>query len=205
MSRLFWSLFAKRYAAGPVADEAAYAHKLALTTRYLDPSMRLLEVGCGTGTTALYHAPRVAHVTGVDYARPMVEIATAKAEAAGIGNVTFRQGRVEDLAPPPEGPYDMALALSLLHLLPDPRAGLRKLVGLLRPGGYVVSSTVCIGEMGGAVARLLPLAGRTGLIPRVAPLTRDGVRRMHEELGLTVVEEFRQESEPVIFLIARVP
>ena len=204
MSRLFWTLFAKRYAASPVTDEAAYAHKLALTTRYLEPSMRLLEVGSGTGTTALYHAPRVSHVTGVDYAGAMVEIARAKALEAGTGNVTFRQGRVETIALPDEGPYDMALALSLLHLLPDPGAGLRKLVSLVRPGGYVVSSTVCIGEMGGLLPRLLPVAGRTGLIPRVSPLTRDGLRTMHEDMGLTVLEDFRQKSEPVVFLIARV-
>ena len=205
MSRLFWTLFARRYAASPVADPAAYAQKLALTTRYLDASMRLLEVGCGTGSTALYHAPRVARVDGVDYAGRMVEIAREKAAEAGIGNAHFRRAGLDELRLPEDGPYDMALALSLMHLLPDPEAGLRKLVSLVRPGGHVVSSTVCIGEMPGWVPRLLPLAGRTGLIPRVSPLTRDGMRAMHEAMGLTVVEDFRQKSEPVVFLIARVP
>ena len=205
MSRLFWTLFARPYAAKPVSDDAAYRRKLDLTARYLRPDMRLLEVGCGTGSTALHHAPSVARIDAVDYAQAMVDIARSKAGAAGIGNVTFAKARLDEVVPPPEGPWDMALALSVLHLLPDPEAGLDRLRALVRPGGHVVSSTVCIGEMGGAVARLLPLAGRTGLIPRVAPLTRDGVVAMHARLGLEVVEDYRQESEPVIFVIARVP
>ena len=205
MSRLFWTLFARPYAAKPVSDDAAYRRKLDLTARYLRPDMRLLEVGCGTGSTALHHAPSVARIDAVDYAQAMVDIARSKARAAGIANVTFAKARLDEVVPPPEGSWDMALALSVLHLLPDPEAGLDRLRTLVRPGGHVVSSTVCIGEMGGAVARLLPLAGRTGLIPRVAPLTRDGVVAMHARLGLEVVEDYRQESEPVIFVIARVP
>ena len=53
----FWDRHAKGYAKRPVPDEAAYQRKLKMTQDYLTPDMEVLELGCGTGTTALIHAP----------------------------------------------------------------------------------------------------------------------------------------------------
>ena len=58
----FWDRHAERYAKSPVADEASYQKKLQVTREYLRPDMEILEFGCGTGSTAITHAPYVKHI-----------------------------------------------------------------------------------------------------------------------------------------------
>ena len=48
----FWNRIAKKYAASPISDEAAYKHKLELTQARMTPETEALEFGCGTGGTA---------------------------------------------------------------------------------------------------------------------------------------------------------
>ncbi len=60
----FWDRIAERYAKQPIADEAAYQKKLQVTRDYFRPDMAVLEFGCGTGSTAIAHAPYVKHVLG---------------------------------------------------------------------------------------------------------------------------------------------
>lgn len=55
----FWDRTADKYAATPIADEASYQVKLAETRRRMRSDMNVLEFGCGTGSTALLHAPHV--------------------------------------------------------------------------------------------------------------------------------------------------
>jgi cyclopropane fatty-acyl-phospholipid synthase-like methyltransferase len=65
-SPLLWNWVAKGYAKSPVADEAAYQKKLAATREHFRPDMDVMEFGCGTGTTAVSHAPHVRHIYGYD-------------------------------------------------------------------------------------------------------------------------------------------
>ncbi|MGN6486541.1 MAG: SAM-dependent methyltransferase, partial [Devosia sp.] len=62
----FWDKMAARYAAHPLAEESASQRKLRETRARLRPDMDLLELGCGTGSTALVHAPHVRHRRAVD-------------------------------------------------------------------------------------------------------------------------------------------
>ena len=85
----FWNKRADNYAKRPVSDEATYEKKLDITREYFRPDMEVLELGCGTGSTALAHAPYVKHILATDLSTRMIEIARDKAKAAGIDNVTF--------------------------------------------------------------------------------------------------------------------
>ena len=58
----FWDKIADRYSKSPVADEESYQRKLQVTREYLRPDMKVLEFGCGTGSTAITHAPFVNHI-----------------------------------------------------------------------------------------------------------------------------------------------
>ena len=55
----FWNWTAERYSRQAIADEASYRKKLEITQKYLTPEMRVVEFGCGTGSTAVEHAPKV--------------------------------------------------------------------------------------------------------------------------------------------------
>ena len=84
---------AVKYAAQPIADEAAYQCKLAKTQEYLRPNMEVLEIGCGTGGTAIIHAPFVAHIRAVDISKEMIAISQSKAAEAGVAEAGFEQGQ----------------------------------------------------------------------------------------------------------------
>ena len=87
-SAKFWNKVAAGYSRQPIADEAAYQKKLQVTREYLHPSMDVLEFGCGTGSTAIAHAP-YEHIQAIDFSSNMIEIAQAKADAQNIQNITF--------------------------------------------------------------------------------------------------------------------
>ncbi|MFT4623511.1 MAG: 2-polyprenyl-3-methyl-5-hydroxy-6-metoxy-1,4-benzoquinol methylase [Myxococcota bacterium] len=181
MSVFFWNAFAGRYARQPIANPEAYETKLAATRALLTPSSAVLEFGCGTGSTALLHAPKVSSILALDTSPRMIDIATAKAAAAGIDNVRFGVGTVFDADP---GPYDVVLALNVLHLVPDLAATVRRCHALLKPGGALVASTACI--TGGWEPWLLPLPGALGLLPRVRFFSTEALVQAHVDAGLTV-------------------
>lgn len=96
---------------------------------------RALDLGCGTGTNALYLARRGWRAVGVDFAGPAVAAARRKAGAAGLA-VEFHQAdvtRLDFLQPP----FDLALDMGCFHSIaaggrPAYIAGLAR---LMRPGG----------------------------------------------------------------------
>ena len=74
----YWDKAAQKYAAKKIANPAAYAATLAATRSFLKPGDTVLEMGCGTGGTAITLSERVAHVTGTDISREMIRIAQGK-------------------------------------------------------------------------------------------------------------------------------
>lgn len=196
----FWNFIAPRYARQPIADEASYRHKLDLTRSYLAPDMRVLEFGCGTGSTALLHAPHVAAITGIDYSPRMIEIARGKTEDAP--NVTFEVSTIEEWEAP-DASYDVVMGMSILHLVADHRAVIAKVGRLLKPGGLFVSSTACIGDMTGIAPMLMPLVGALRLVPRVRSLTVDGLEQDLRTVGYKIEERWQPAPSKAVFFIAR--
>ena len=97
---------------------------------------KLLEVPVGTGVLSMpvYRELPKADITCLDYSADMMNAAKARAEAAGIGNVTFRQGDVGAL-PFADGSFDIVLSLNGFHAFPDKEAAYRETFRVLKPGG----------------------------------------------------------------------
>jgi len=202
----FWNFMARGYARRPVKDAEAYQHKLDVTAGLLTPQDRVLEIGCGTGTTALIHAPRVSHIDGIDFSSEMIAIAREKAEAQNAANVSFEVSSIEDWPLPKTGNgYDAVLAMSILHLVADLDGTLAWIDRALRPGGLFVSSTVCIGEMGGMVRFVLPPLGAIGVLPKILPLTKDGLTERLKARGFAVENVWHPEKGAAVFIVARKP
>jgi ubiquinone/menaquinone biosynthesis C-methylase UbiE len=202
----FWDRTAERYAATPIAYEAAYQTKLDATQRLLRPDMELFEFGCGTGSTALIHAPHVHHIRAVDFSPRMIEIAEAKARKAGIENVSFEQGAIEtvDLA---AQSLDMVLALSVLHLLRNKEAAIAKVFAALRPGGYFVSSTACVREMVPALSLITPITNRfnLGLLPYLDMMNSGQLLGAITNAGFAIEHQWQPHRKAALFVIARKP
>ncbi len=203
-SRLFWNLIAKSYAQKPVEDEASYQRKLRETQALLHKGMDVLEVGCGSGSTALTHAPFVRHIRATDYAPKMIEIAQAKARAANITNVSFEAKCLESLEAT-KSRYDVVFALSLLHLLEHRAAGISRIHRLVKPGGLFISSTVCAGEMKGIAKTLLPLGSALRLLPLVRVFTAKDLAADLQAAGFEIETKWQPGPGKSVFIIARKP
>ncbi len=196
----FWDRVAPGYSKKPVSDTASYARKLAATQGLMRTDMQVLEFGCGTGSTALAHAPHVAHIDATDVSAAMIAIARQKAEDAGIDNVSFRQSSLENFDA--NGQYDMVLAMNLLHLLPERNMALEKIDRLLKPGGFFVSSTVCLADRMWFLRPVIPVLRWMGKAPYVSFLGADNVLREVAEAGFSVRERFSHGRANSLFLIA---
>jgi len=200
----FWDRMAARYSRSPIADEATYQEKLRITRSYLQPDMTMLEFGCGTGSTALVHAPHVARILATDISANMLEIAAAKARDAKIESVAFEHSSVEAFEAA-EGSFDVVLCLSILHLLADRNAAVAKVHRLLKPGGLFVSSTACLGDWLSWFRFVAPLGRRLGLIPLVKVFTADDLARSITDAGFEIERRWEPGPKKAVFIVARKP
>ena len=108
---------------------------------------RLLEVPVGTGvlTMPLYKSLPAADVTCLDYSADMMAHAQKRADALGVGNVSFAQGDVGAL-PFPDESFDLVLSLNGFHAFPDKEAAYRETFRVLKPGGIFCGCFYIQGE-----------------------------------------------------------
>ena len=97
---------------------------------------RLLDVGCGTARSCLFLAREVETVVGVDRSPKMIEIASRKAQRAGITNVEFRIEDAENLSFP-DNSFDVVFFCGSLAIVNDPHKALVEAYRVLSPGGKV--------------------------------------------------------------------
>jgi ubiquinone/menaquinone biosynthesis C-methylase UbiE len=202
----FWDRTARQYAADPIADPAGYEATLRRVQALLTPHDTVLEIGCGTGTTALRLAPRTAGLLATDVSPGMIAIAREKLAQAPQPRLRFEVA--DDVAAPRHGTaHDAVLAFNLLHLVPDLDATLDAVCRALRPGGLFLSKTPCLAEMNPLVPHLLvPLMRALGKAPAVqvfgadqlqSALARHGLRVEATERHGTRRKDFR------VFIVAR--
>ncbi len=166
----FWDKIAERYSKQPIADEAAYQKKLKVTREYFQPDMEVLEFGCGTGSTAITHAPYVKHIHAIDISSKMIEIAQGKADAEKVTNVTFERSTIDEFSVSDQT-LDAVLGLSILHLLDNKEEVIAKVHRMLKPGGIFVTSTACLGDTMKYIKLIAPIGKFLGLMPLVKVFT----------------------------------
>jgi ubiquinone/menaquinone biosynthesis C-methylase UbiE len=200
----FWDFIAKRYAKQPVADEASYRKKLEVTQTYLRPESEVLELGCGTGSTAILHAPKVKHVRAIDVSGKMLQIARGKAEAAGVGNISFEQMTIEDLEVP-DASLDVVMAHSILHLLDDKEAAIAKVFRMLKPGGVFVTSTICLADSMNWFRYIARIGHFVGVLPLVKFFTAAELETTLTDAGFEIDHRWQPAPDKAIFLIGKKP
>ncbi|GAB5445696.1 class I SAM-dependent methyltransferase [Gymnodinialimonas sp.] len=202
-SKTFWDKAAPKYATSAISDMEGYRATLARTIAHLSPTDRVLELGCGTGSTALELAPNVARITATDISPAMIEIAREKAAKAGANNITFVTGATGDPEITETAPHDAILALNLLHLLPDQAEALAQINGMLKPGGLFISKTACLGERW-FFKPLVSVMTLLGKAPFVTHQRVDALRAAILGAGFEAVEELTQPGTPPrLYMVAR--
>lgn len=161
--------------AGPswVAEQEALDRQLltiglaAIEALAPQPGERLIDVGCGCGATSLELARRVGdggRVLGADVSAPMLEVARARATAAGLANVTFAQADAQTHAfEPAQGVFSRFGVMFFV----DPTAAFANLRRALAPGGRVVF--VCWRPLAENPWMTVPMSAVLPLLPEPPP------------------------------------
>jgi len=100
--------------------------------------MKVLDLGCGDGTTALPEARLGADVLGVDIASNLVAAGTARAKAAGLTNMRFQEGDASELSDLPDASFDLLITIFGAMFAPRPFDVAKEMVRVTKPGGRIV-------------------------------------------------------------------
>ena len=100
--------------------------------------MKVLDLGCGDGTTALPAAEAGAEVLGVDIARNLVEAGNRRAAERGLANCRFQEGDASNLHAIPDQTFDAVVSIFGAMFAPKPLDVAKEMVRVTRPGGRIV-------------------------------------------------------------------
>lgn len=201
----FWDRIARKYAADPIADMAGYEATLARTQGLLSVERDVLEIGCGTGTTALRLAPSTRRLLATDVSPGMIAIAREKLAARPMPNLSFEVADAD--SPSGHEAYDVVLAFNVLHLVGELDQALALAARALRPGGLLVCKTPCIAEMNPLISYLaVPLMRAIGKAPHVLSFTGQELQWAIARQGMDLVSVERHGTRGKdirVFIVAR--
>jgi SAM-dependent methyltransferase len=100
--------------------------------------LKVLDLGCGDGTTALPEAKLGADVLGIDIARNLVEAGNRRAAERGLKNLRFQEGDASNLEQLPDKSFDLVVSIFGAMFAPKPFEVAKEMVRVTRPGGRIV-------------------------------------------------------------------
>ncbi len=189
---------------GRLRTELAFANLQDFLPMQAQPGMRALDIGCGTGATAVRLARLGMHVTLLDFSREMLDIAKCTAQEAAVDDkVVFQHGDVTQLKNLlPTASFEVILCHNVLEFVDDPTAILCDAARALRDSsaifsvlvrnraGEVLKAAVLAGDLTAAKNNLTTEWGQESLYGgRVRLFTPDGLKAMLTAASLTVIAE----------------
>jgi arsenite methyltransferase len=182
------SLYADEASVAPrAAVEASLGCGVPTAVADLHEGETVLDLGSGAGADVLISAGRVGtggKAIGLDMTDEMLELARVNAAEAGVDNVEFVKGYIEDI-PLPDGSVDVVISNCVINLAADKRRVLAEAARVLRPGGrFAVSDVIADPDM--SEATRADMQEWTGCI--AGALTRDEFEQALTDAGLTDIE-----------------
>ena len=121
-----------------IADTMRESGESLVSRLGISQGMKVLDLGCGDGNTAIPEAKLGAHVLGVDIARNLVAAGNARAKAEGLVNCTFEEGDASDLNKLQDEKFDLVVTIFGAMFAPRPLDVAREMVRVTRKGGKIV-------------------------------------------------------------------
>ena len=151
---------------------------------------KILDLGCGDGTTAIPEAQRGAEVLGVDIASNLVEAGRKRAAAAGLANCTFQEGDACHLDGIPDQSFDKVVSVFGAMFAPKPFDVAKEMVRVTKPGGQIVMGNWIPGDPT-VVAQILKISSAY-----TPPPPEGFISPMTWGIESNVVERFGQAGIP---------
>jgi SAM-dependent methyltransferase len=147
--------------------------------------LKVLDVGCGDGTTAIPEAKLGADVLGVDISAPLVAVGNRRAKEMGLTNIRFEEGDACDLAGVPDRSVDLVVSIFGAMFAPRPLDVAKSLVRVTKPGGRVVMGNWIPGDPT-LVAQILKISSAYSPPPPagfISPMLWGVEKEIHERFG----------------------
>ena len=199
----FWDKIAPRYVKSKIKDFESYERKLKITQEHFSKEMNVLEIGCGTGMTAVIHAPFVNHYHATDISPGMIEIAKNRAKENQIENISFEVSDISNLSAK-DNSKDAILAMSVLHLLENTNEGIQTIYKKLKTGGLFISSTNCLGDKMKYLKGIIPIMRLIGNVPpTVNFFKKNEFLTAIEANNFSILHEWQPSLTKACFIIAK--
>jgi SAM-dependent methyltransferase len=163
--------------------------------------LRVLDLACGDGTTAVPAAKRGAKVLGVDIASNLVEAGNERAKSLGLSNLRFQEGDATDLNELEDDQFDLVISIFGAMFAPRPFDVAREMVRVARPGGRIVMGN-WIANDPTFVAQLLKISAAYSPPPPegfISPVTWGIEENVVERFGAAGIPPERISCEPAIY------
>lgn len=164
----------------------AFVKSLEITT-----PLRVLDLGCGDGTTAVPLAGLGADVVGIDIASNLVDAGNKRAAAAGLTRLTFQEGDACHLAGVNDQSFDLSLSVFGAMFAPRPFDVAREMVRVTTPGGRIVMGNWIPNDPTSFVSQLLKVSA--SFMP---PPPEGFVSPMTWGVDTHIIERFGQSGVP---------
>lgn len=164
-----------------------YAARLERAAAVFGENANVLDVGCATGEITMDLAQHAGQVLGIDHAERMTEIGNARAKERGIDNCRFKALDATDPSLS-AGSFDAITNYSLLHLVDDPKATVKRFHELLKPGGHLLTEAPLLGDWNILWRMLIPTISALGVCPKITKLRLTQLEAMIRDAGFEVLD-----------------
>ena len=164
----------------------AFAKSLEIKT-----PLRVLDLGCGDGTTAVPLAQLGAEVVGIDIARNLVEAGNKRAAEAGLNRLKFQEGDACDLQGVSDHSFDLTLSVFGAMFAPKPFDVAKEMVRVTKPGGRIVMGNWIPNDPTSFVSQLLKIS-----LVYTPPPPEGFISPMTWGVDTHVIERFGQAGVP---------
>jgi ubiquinone/menaquinone biosynthesis C-methylase UbiE len=176
---------------------AALVERIGITKR-----LKVLDLGCGDGTTAVPAARLGADVLGVDIARNLVAAGNLRAKEEELTNLTFQEGDASNLGDLADQTFDVVMSIFGAMFAPRPFDVAKEMVRVTRPGGRIVMGNWIPGDPT-LVAQILKISSAYSPPPPegfVSPMTWGIVDNVVERFTAAGIAEDKISCEPDTFV-----
>lgn len=157
----------------------------------LKPPLRVLDLGCGDGTTAIPLARLGADVVGIDIAANLVAAGNQRAAQAGLTRLKFQEGDACNLQGVPDHTFDLTISIFGAMFAPKPFDVAKEMVRVTKPGGRIVMGNWIPNDPTSFVSQLLKISSAY-----TPPPPEGFISPMTWGVGTHIIERFGQTGIP---------